>query len=217
LVGGALLACGLAVLLSPSSVARADGDAGGDEPDVARLADGRSQKTTWVPPGESRSYGHADVLVHASLAAVKKQVLDFGRYKDLVPEKFHNAHVIGKQSGGTDVYMQLPIMRGLVTLWQVMRFYDLHPLAPGWAIVEGFFVKGNLKGANTTWTMRAIDDETTWLQLDLLVVPLVPAPQSAVDEELRDAAMQGVDAMRDRAQGAPGPVPYVHTAPKDGG
>ena len=213
-VAVALVAC---ALFAAPLMALADARAANEDPDVVRLGDGRSQKTTWVPPGDTERYGHADVLVHAPLAAVKKQVLDYGRYKELVPEKFHNAHVIGRQAGGTDVYMQLPIMRGLVTLWQVMCFYDVHPLAPGWAIVEGFFVKGNLKRANTTWTMRVVDDETTLLQLDLLVVPLVPAPQSAIDEELRDAAMQGVDAMRDRAQGAPGPVPYPRVSALDGG
>ncbi len=183
--------------------ARADVD-----PNVARLADGHSQKNNWVPPSATERYGHSDVLVHAPLAAVKKQVLDFAHYKDLVPDKFHNARVIGKDAGGTDVYMQVPIMRGLITLWEVMRFRDLQPIASGWAIVEGFYVKGNLKTANTTWTMHAVDETTTLLELDLLIVPLVPAPQSAVDEELRDAAMQAVDAIRDRAQGTPGPVAY---------
>ena len=118
-VAVALVAC---ALFAAPLFALADARAADEDPDVARLADGRSQKTTWVPPGDTERYGHADVLVHAPLAAVKKQVLDYGRYKELVPEKFHNAHVIGRQAGGTDVYMQLPIMRGLVTLWQVMRF-----------------------------------------------------------------------------------------------
>jgi hypothetical protein len=204
-----LAACVLfASSLLTSSFAETDARADAD-PDVTRLADGHSQKKNWVPPSATERYGHSDVLVHASLAAVKKQVLDFGHYKDLVPDKFHNARVIGKDEGGTDVYLQVPIMRGLITLWEVMRFRDLQPLASGWAIVEGFFVKGNLKTANTTWTMHAIDDTTTLLSLDLLIVPLVPAPQANVDEELRDAAMQAVDAIRDHAQAAPGPVAYA--------
>lgn len=205
-------ALSLAAVALVASPLLANGDARADvDPDVVRLADGHSQKKNWVPPSATERYGHSDVLVHAPLAAVKKQVLDFGHYKDLVPDKFHNARIIGKDAGGTDVYLQVPIMRGLVVLWEVMRFHDLQPLAPGWAIVEGFFVKGNLKTANTTWTMHAVDESTTLLELDLLIVPLVPAPPSLVDEELRDAAMQAVDAIRDRAQGTPGPV--VYTAP----
>jgi hypothetical protein len=201
-IGGALAV--LVALLAGASVAHADPD-----PDVARLSDGHSRKTNWVPPGAADRYGRAEVLVHAPLAAVKARVLDFASYKDFSPDRFHNVHVIGKTAGGTDVYMQLPIMNGVVTLWQVMRFRDVAPLAPGWAIVEGFYEKGNLKRGNATWTLRRVDDTTTLLQFDLLIVPLVPAPQSLVDEELRDAAMQAVDAIRDHAQAAPGPVPYA--------
>jgi hypothetical protein len=193
----------LALVVAREPVARADGD-----PDVTRLASGRSQKTNWVPPGTEDRYGRAEVLVHAPLATVKELVLDFAGYRLFVPNRFHNVHVIGKDQGGTDVYMQVPIMNGLVTLWQVMRWRDVKPLAPGWAIVEGLYAKGNLKTANAAWTLRRVDDTTTLVQFDLLIVPLVPAPQALVDEELRDAAMQAVDNIRDRAQAAPGPVPY---------
>jgi hypothetical protein len=199
------LALGLLALAlaSPPRVARAQ-----DDPDLARLASGQSQKTNWEPPGTGQRYGHADVLVHAPLAVVHKAVLDFGHYKDLVPDKFHNARVIGKEEGGTDVYMQVPIMHGMVNLWQVMRFRDLKPLARGWGIVEGFFVKGNLRTANAVWTLHAVNDDYTLLKFDLLLALSIPAPQSAIDEELRDAAMQAVDAIRDRAQGTPGPVAF---------
>jgi len=200
-VGGLL---GFALLAASGSVALADPD-----PDVARLADGRSQKTNWVPPGTEDRYGRAEVLVHAPLATVKDLVLDFAGYKQFVPDRFHNVHVIGKDQGGTDVYMQVPIMRGMINLWQVMRWRDVKPLAPGWAIVEGFYTKGNLKKGNAAWTLRRIDDTTTLVQFDLLILPLVPAPQVLVDEELRDAAVQAVDNVRDRAQGAAGPVPYA--------
>jgi hypothetical protein len=198
---------GFALLAASWSVALADQDS-----DVARLADGRSQKTNWVPPGTEDRYGRAEVLVHAPLAKVKDLVLDFGGYKQFVPDRFHNVHVIGKEQGGTDVYMQVPIMRGMINLWQVMRWRDVTPLAPGWAIVEGFYTKGNLKKANAAWTLRRIDDTTTLVQFDLLVLPLVPAPEALVDEELRDAAVQAVDNIRDRAQGVPGPVPYAAPA-----
>jgi hypothetical protein len=202
----ALLA--LVLVAAWGSVARADADA-----DVTRLASGRSQKTNWVPPGTEDRYGRAEVLVHAPLATVKELVLDYPGYRLFVPNRFHNVHVIGKDQGGTDVYMQVPIMNGLVTLWQVMRWRDVKPLAPGWAVVEGFYTKGNLKRGNASWTLRRIDDTTTLVQFDLLIVPLVPAPQALVDEELRDAAMQAVDNIRDRAQAAAGPVPYEPAPP----
>lgn len=197
-------------LCAPSSSAWADGTA---DPDVSRLADGRSQRKNWVPPGDTERYGHAEVLVHAPLATVKQQVLNFTVYKEFNPDRFHNVRVLDKTEHGYDVYMQVPIMNGLVTLWQVMRFHDVKPLAPGWAIVEGFFTKGNLKKGNATWTLRQVDDATTLLQFDLLILPLVPAPQALIDEELRDAAAQAIEKVRDRAQGTPGPVPYASGTP----
>jgi hypothetical protein len=184
-----------------------------EQADVARLADGRARRSNWQPPGVADRYGRAEVLVHAPLAVVHKAVLDFPRYKDLVPSRFHVARVLGREGDGTDVYMQLPILHGMVTLWQVMRFRDLKPLAPGWAIVEGWSIRGNLKAGNIAWTMHAIDDDYTVLTCDLLVLPNVPAPQVIVDEELRDAAAQAVEGIRDVAQSAPGPARYSSPSP----
>jgi hypothetical protein len=196
-------ALGAALLLAPGYAA-AD-----DDPDVKRLANGVAQKTNLQLPGTSDRYGRAEVLVHAPIGVVHKAVMDYGRYKELAADKFHNTRIVGKEDGGTDVYMQLPIMHGMVTLWQVMRFRDLKPLARGWAMVEGWFVKGNLKSSNAAWTMHAVNDDYTLLRFDLLLSLNIPAPQSAIDEELRDAAEQAVNAIRDRAQGTAGPVPYT--------
>ena len=193
------------------SAESADGGAAGanaKRSDLAHLADGRARRSNWQPPGVEQRYGHAEVLVHAPLAVVHAAVRDYGRYKELVPSKFNNARVIGKEDGATDVYMQVPIMHGMVTLWQVMRFRDLAPLAPGWAMVEGWFIRGNLKGGNVAWTLHAIDTEYTVLAVDLLILPNVPAPQVLIDEELRDAAAQAVEGIRDRTQRVPGPAPY---------
>jgi hypothetical protein len=41
------------------------------------------------------------------------------------------------------------------------------------------------------------------------MVPTIPAPQAAVDEELRDSALKAVDAIHDRAQGHNRTVPLV--------
>src|SRR6476646_6859098 len=96
-----------------------------DDADPPKLADGNAQKWNWVPPGTGDRYGHAEVLVNAPLAAVKKQVMDFAHWKDLVPDKFHNVRVVGKDASGTEIYMQVPVMHGVLTLWNVMRFQEL--------------------------------------------------------------------------------------------
>ncbi len=175
-----------------------------DDPDVARIAAaGHSLKWNWTPPGKSERYGHAEVLVNAPASSVRAQVQDFGHYKDLVPSKFKNAHVIAKENGNTDVYMQVPILHGMLTLWDVVRFGPSKSVAPGVDVVEGHLVRGNVKEMNPIWTVRQVDENWTLLKFDLLLLPNIPAPQSAIDEELRDAAMQAVDAIHDRAQGNP--------------
>src|SRR6185436_3824180 len=81
-------------LAATTSVAHAGG---ADDPDVQRLnAAGHSVKSNVVPAGKSVSYGHAEVLVNASMAKTLQVVTDIAHYKDLVPNKFQNARVIAK-------------------------------------------------------------------------------------------------------------------------
>jgi hypothetical protein len=183
------------------------------DPDLARLADGRSTRSNVRLPGLTDRYGHAEVLVAAPLAHVRKMVLDFGHYRELTNGKFHVSRVIGREPRGTDVYFQIPVMDGLITLWQVFRFQELKPLAPGWAMVEGWYVKGNIGRGNVAWTLHAVDDAHTIVKFDLLVVPNVPLPQSLLDDGLRNAAGEAVDSIRDRAQETPGPIAYSAATP----
>src|SRR5438552_18472719 len=91
LIAPVLVAASLALL--PGS-ARADGDVNADAQRLSQL--GHSVKTNIVPAGKSDRYGHAEVLINAPLAKVRQQVTDYAHYKDLVPEKFHNARVVDK-------------------------------------------------------------------------------------------------------------------------
>jgi hypothetical protein len=171
-----------------------------ETPDLARLADGQPLRTSYQPPGMKERYGRAQVLVNAPMATIHALVLDYGHYKELTGGRFHVSRVIGRAQGGTEVYFQLPVLDGTLTLWQVFRFQELKPLAPGWAMVEGWFIQGNIGQGNAAWTMQAIDDEHTLLTFDLLVVPNVPLPQAIIDAGLRRAAGAAVEAIRNRAQ-----------------
>jgi hypothetical protein len=57
---------------------------------------------------------------------------------------------------------------------------------------------------DAVWTLRSLGDDWTVLKFDLLLKPGLPAPQSVIDEELRDCAMFAVDKVHDKAQGTPG-------------
>ncbi len=198
----------LATLAITPSSARADGT----DAEALRLSQlGHSTKTNLVPAGKSDKYGHAEVLINAPIAKVRQQVVDYAHYKEFAPEKFKNARVVDKnrEQGTTDLYFAIEVMHGLVKLTNTLRFGA--PVVVGnTEVVEGRFVNGtNVKDANIVLTMREVSPEFTVLKVDLLMVPTIPAPQAAVDEELRDSALKAVDAIHDRAQGHSRTVPMA--------
>jgi hypothetical protein len=192
------------VLFVPSVAAASPAD-----PQLDRLANaGHTLKWNWTPPWRAERYGHAEVLIAAPLAQVRSQVTDFPHYREFAPDKFKNARMVGKDGANVDMYFQVPIMHGMMTLWYVTRFAPSRVSAPETEIVEGRYVKGNIKDMHIVMTMRKVDDRFTILSCDLLLLPNLAAPQGAIDEELRDAAQQAVDAVRDKSQLQKGDVPY---------
>lgn len=153
-------------------------------------------KSNWVPPGKRERYGRAVGLIQASPEAVRDRLLDFRNYKELAGPKFKSVRVVDKQGAATDVYFQLPIMRGIVTLWYVTRFSPARPVSAG-EVIEGTFVKGNIEHMHIAFTVRpGPDDGSSVLVCDLVLRPVVPAPQSALDEELRDACGDAIQSLR---------------------
>jgi hypothetical protein len=178
-----------------------------DAPDVdaTRLAAaGHSLEWNWTPPGHADRYGHAETLIHAPMAAVREHVLDYRRYREMMPDNFKMSRVVGHEADGSaDVYLQIAVLHGMIKLWDVTRFGPVQQMSPSVEVIEGHMVpgKGNIDGLNVIWTIRSIDDGWTVLKCDLLLKPGLPAPQSAVDEELRDSARYAVDGIHDQAQG----------------
>jgi hypothetical protein len=156
-------------------------------------------RSNWTPPGKSERYGHAEGLIAAPYDAVKARLLDFPRYKELAGPKFKKVSVVDKSATGTDLYFQLPIMKGLVTIWYVTRFSTARPGMAGAEVVEGKFVKGNIKDMQIVFTIRPTADQKTILVCDLNLAITLPAPQAALDEELRDACGDAVNAIRARS------------------
>ncbi|HLK37158.1 MAG TPA: hypothetical protein VKU41_10440 [Polyangiaceae bacterium] len=205
-VGGLCFAVS-ALCLSPGS-ARADVPDG----DASRLtAAGHSLEWNWTPPGRADRYGHAETLIHAPIAAVRGHVLDYGRYREMMPDNFKMSRVVGHEADGSaDVYLQIAVLHGMIKLWDVTRFGPVQQSSPSVEVVEGHMVpgKGNIEGLNVVWTIRALDETWTVLKCDLLLKPGLPAPRSAVDEELRDSARYAVDAIHDQAQGSTRFLPW---------
>jgi hypothetical protein len=155
-------------------------------------------KTNWTPPGKSERYGHAEGIIAAPYDAVKTRLLDFPRYKELAGPKFKKVSVVDKTANGTDLYFQLPIMKGLVTIWYVTRFATARPGMGGADVIEGKFVKGNIKDMQIVFTLRPGPEQKTILVCDLNLALNIPAPQDLLDEELRDACGDALNAVRAR-------------------
>lgn len=185
------------------AMARADSPAPASPPpalDLARFASSRVLKSNAVPPGKADRYGRAELLIAAPIAAVRHEVTSYNGYRELAPDKFNRSRIIAKENGETDVYMQVPVMGGIVVLWQVMRFAPVVGIGSAVERLEGRYVRGNLKNASVLYTLTAVDAHRTVLRMDLLVLPNMAVPQSVLDEELRDAAGTAAEAMRDRAE-----------------
>ncbi len=167
------------------------------------LKDADPLRTNWVPPGKSERYGHAEGLVMAPVARVRTRLSDFAHYKELAGPKFRNVRVVDKRGPLTDVYFQLPIMKGLITIWYVTRFAPART-SPRGEIIEGTFVKGNIDTMHIAFAMRpAADENSTVLTCDLVLKPSMFAPQAALDEELRDACGDAIRFLRERLNAAP--------------
>jgi len=153
-------------------------------------------KTNWVPPGRGDRYGHAEGVIIAPYATVKERLEDFVHYKDLAGPKFKSVKVVDKQGAQTDVYFNLPIMKGLVTIWYVTRFSPAKS-APAGDVIEGTFVKGNIKDMHIAFTLRpGADDKSAIMMCDLDLALSIPAPQGPLDEELRDACGDAINSVR---------------------
>jgi hypothetical protein len=213
------LSLSLLVLTSLGGAARADAEATADprpapppdpskDPRIARLLEAK-QTLKWnhqLTPKSDR-YGHAEALVAASTDKVTSTIADFSHYKDL-HRKFSTARVIGKDGDATDVYMRYPVKIGplKVEFWEVMRFGTVKPSGSDFVLEGRALLKGDMKQGHTIITVKRVDAKHSLLAVDILLTPRMPAPQSLIDEELRDGAQDFVNGLKDRAQGWSGPV-----------
>jgi carbon monoxide dehydrogenase subunit G len=191
------------------AVAHADESANNpsQDPQVARLLqEKKTLKWNYTPAGKNDKYGHAEALVDAPADKVAKTITEFSKYKEL-HKKFATARVVNKDGDKTDVYMRYPVQIGpmKIEFWEVMRF-DPVKQNGSTHVLEGTGIKGDMKRGHTVITVKPVDAKHSILQVDILLVPSVPAPQVLIDEELRDGAMDFVNGLKDRAQGWSGPV-----------
>jgi ribosome-associated toxin RatA of RatAB toxin-antitoxin module len=144
--------------------------------------------------------GGARTDVRAPIEVVRQAIIDFGSYAETI-KKFEKARVVGRHGDTTDVYLQVPILKGAAKVWAVVRFEPKRG-ADGNEVIVGRMIKGNVKRLDASWHLKKIDDANTKLDLELLIVPdlPIPVPGSLVTGELSYAAEKAVKGMRSRSE-----------------
>ena len=156
-------------------------------------------------PQSDRPAGGARAVVYASPELVKSVVLDFANYaryfdpdKGSNPKRRWASKVVGKSGDKTDVYLEVPILKGAAKIWAIIRFEP--PTKVGdTEVVVGHMIKGNVEKLHAKWKMRRTPDNSTELQLEFLVVPKLPVPDSLLANEARSAAAKAVTGMKGEA------------------
>lgn len=190
-LGAATIAVGL---LGVPSLARAAPTA--DQVRLMRLR--KCQRYEVQTRYSSIKAGAGRIAVRAPLRTVLRVVTDFGHYPEFISH-FSRAKVLGRSAHSTDVYLQVPILKGAAKIWAVVRFGP-----PTWVNGEqdivGHMLEGNVKRLDAKWRLIKIDDRDTELRLEMLIVPKLPVPGSIVTGEVAYAADNAVTGSRQRAE-----------------
>jgi hypothetical protein len=143
------------------------------------------------------SAGAARARVSASKEVVRSVVTDYPHYAAIIT-RFKSARVVGRVGDKTDVYLQVPILKGAANIWAIVRF-EPPTTEGGDEVVRGRMVKGNVKRLDAVWRIRQVEQGAE-LDLELLIVPDLPAPRSIVLGEVRSAAARALYGARAEAE-----------------
>ena len=146
----------------------------------------------------STKAGAARVHVATPKSELRKVVTDFKNYSKFIG-KFDKSKVVGRDGKNTDVYLQVPILKGAAKVWAVVRFGPIKSV-DGEEVLEGHMIKGNVSRLDAWWRIKEIDDENTQLNLELLIVSKLPVPGSVVTGEASYAGDEAVIGSRDRSE-----------------
>jgi ribosome-associated toxin RatA of RatAB toxin-antitoxin module len=170
-----------------------------------------SSVAAWAAPGSTKAQrysvktpysrieaGAARIDVAANPQHITDIVCDFGNYSKL-SDRFDKSRVVGHSGQSTDVYLQVPILKGAAKIWAVVRFDPIRT-SNGEQILTAHMLKGNVERLDATWRIHQVNDHQSRVELEMLIVPKVPVPGSLVTGEVAYAADKAVTGVRDRAE-----------------
>lgn len=156
------------------------------------------KRSHFVEPTTKLTWGRAQVFVDAPMKHVRSAITDYGNWASFIP-RFKKSKVLTSNAQGTEVFLQIPVLKGAVTLWGVVRFAP--PVAEGKGEkIVGKFVQGNVEDLQASWHYRPIDETHSVVTLDLYVQPKMIVPESVMVGQREWAAAEAVLGIRDRAQ-----------------
>ena len=158
----------------------------------------KAQRFSVKTPLSSIQAGAARIDVAADAPSVVQIIQDFSNYGKLT-DKFEKARIVGRSGVDTDVYLQVPILKGAAKIWAVLRFAPVRN-SNGEQVLAGHMLKGNVERLDAKWTVRPLGAQQSHVELELLIVPKLPVPGSLVTRETAYAADKAVTGVRDRAE-----------------
>jgi ribosome-associated toxin RatA of RatAB toxin-antitoxin module len=158
----------------------------------------KAQRYSVRTPYSSIEAGAARIDIAAASQQVSAIVSDFGNYTKLT-DKFEKSRIVGHSGSYTDVYLQVPILKGAAKIWAVLRFEPVRT-TNGEQVIAGHLIRGNVDRLDGTWKIRRVSEHRSHLELELLIVPKLPVPGSIVTGEAAYAADEAVTGVRDRAE-----------------
>jgi hypothetical protein len=140
-----------------------------------------------------------EATISAPIDSVRRLLVDYADYATTLPN-FGRSRVLRRTPEGTDVYLQVPILRGAANLWGVVRFVGPKSAADG-ELIEGKYLReGNVSAFHCLWRYRAVDASHTAVKLDLLLLPPFPLPESMIRSELDSACRDAVEGVKVHAE-----------------
>lgn len=161
-------------------------------------AQAKAQRYSVKTAQSSIEAGGARIEVAADTQSVTAIVQDYDNYSKL-SDRFDKSRIVGRSGADTDVYLQVPILKGAAKIWAVVRFAP-PKVSNGEQVIMGHMIKGNVERLDAKWIVKATGDHRSEVHLELLIVPKLPVPGSVVTGETAFAADKAVTGVRDRAE-----------------
>lgn len=159
----------------------------------------KAERYSVKTPVSSVEAGSARTVVKSSLQDARFTITDFANYSKMI-STFEEARIVGKTGDQTDVYLRVPILKGAAKVWAVMRFNPPKKVSDDELVMTASMVKGNVRQFEATYRLKKIDDKKTQLNLEMLLVPYIPAPGYLITREVSDASDEAVCHFRAYAE-----------------